>query len=292
MAAIRLRWDWWSGLRPLYRQRQGRVSQPLAINKRLLDPDCAAFRQLWRIRRRLQRFWNAYSLPYPQPGVRLVRQQDVLAFVVEARTAQTLLASAVEQLNAQRGALKARAEQRLGRLYDACDYPASWVGLFAIRYEFPSVEPATYLRVLQPELFQQEYARVLGEFRSAVELAENLFVGQLHRLASNWLAQLREEVPEPTAAGYERTTLGLRTFFRRFALLDVGSSTNLSALVHRVQKLVGDCESDQTCHSASGRARIARALLEILACLEAWPETHDRLVESQRLTSEADIPIP
>jgi len=47
-----------------------------------------------------------------------------------------------------------------GTLYNPSDYPSSLAGLFGIEFDFPSVEPPSYLQQLNPALFEQECQRL------------------------------------------------------------------------------------------------------------------------------------
>jgi hypothetical protein len=51
-------------------------------------------------------------------------------------------------------------------------YPSSLRGLFAVEWDFPSVEPPEYLLRLNPHLYQQERDRITARFDDAVKLAE------------------------------------------------------------------------------------------------------------------------
>src|SRR5690606_28003341 len=125
------------------------------------------------------------SLPYPEPGIRLIRQEDVTVFDVQMTTLRSELTQAVQELDEHFLELQAAARQRLGRLYSSDDYPASLLGLFQLEYDFPSVEPPDYLRQLSPALYEQEKARVASRFDEAVRLAEEAFTSEMARLVSH-----------------------------------------------------------------------------------------------------------
>ena len=58
------------------------------------------------------------------------------------------------------------------------DYPQEIRGLFAVAWDFLSVEPPDYLLQLSPELYAQEQQRVAQRFEEAVRLAEQAFVSE------------------------------------------------------------------------------------------------------------------
>ena len=65
------------------------------------------------------------SLPYPEPGIRLIRQDRIDEFTAKIREFQTELAEAVENLDRHYYELKTNARQQLGSLFNAGDYPES-----------------------------------------------------------------------------------------------------------------------------------------------------------------------
>jgi hypothetical protein len=89
--------------------------------------------------------WRAVTLPYPEPGLRLIRQDRIERFDQQMNELKNELAEAVVELDRRYGELRVAARDRLGRLYNATDYPAQLVGLFQLEWDFPSVEPPEYL---------------------------------------------------------------------------------------------------------------------------------------------------
>lgn len=125
------------------------------------------------------------SLPFPEPGVRLIPQQVITEFDQQVVKLRRELDDAVAELDRRYDELRSAARQRLGDLFDASDYPVSLIGLFAIEHDYPSVEPPDYLRQLNPELYQQECQRVQSRFDEAVQLAEQAFLEELVRLVDH-----------------------------------------------------------------------------------------------------------
>jgi hypothetical protein len=54
--------------------------QSLAAAKKLLDPRHPAFRALTAVQGQIASYWRSMTLPFPEPGVRLIRLEDVEAF--------------------------------------------------------------------------------------------------------------------------------------------------------------------------------------------------------------------
>jgi hypothetical protein len=83
---VRLSLHWWGVHRSLT-NRQKEVSAAYAADarfvtagKKLVDTRHDAFRKLTAVRTRIVSYWRGLTLPYTEPGVRLIRQCDVEAF--------------------------------------------------------------------------------------------------------------------------------------------------------------------------------------------------------------------
>ena len=130
--------------------------QFLSAGKKLLDTRHPAIKAVTAVKNRIRSYWKKISLPFAEPGVRLIRQDSIRAFDQQMGTFRDEFQEAVRELEEHYTALRSAARQRLGRLYNAADYPASLEGLFAAEWDYPSVEPPSYLRQLSPEFYEQE----------------------------------------------------------------------------------------------------------------------------------------
>ncbi|MCE9554991.1 MAG: hypothetical protein K8T91_16675, partial [Planctomycetes bacterium] len=131
----------------------GAEGQYLSAAKKLLDTAHPAFKAVGSTRSQIQSYWRGMSLPYPEPGLRLVRQQDIESFNARMGEMKIELADAVERLDLHYEDLRMAAQQRLGSLYNPADYPPSLKGLFEVAWDFPSVQPPEYLLRLNPQLY-------------------------------------------------------------------------------------------------------------------------------------------
>ena len=151
MAAARVSFTWF-GVRKTLTPTQkaeaadtfGAQSQYISAAKKLLDTRCPAFQAVTAVRNRAISYWRGMSLPYPEPGIRLIRQDQVESFNDRLVRLQGELEVAVEELDRQLPELRQAARDRLGRLYDPSDYPSALRGLFLVEWDFPSVEPPDY----------------------------------------------------------------------------------------------------------------------------------------------------
>src|SRR5206468_1239403 len=96
--------------------------QYLSAGKKLLDTAHSAFRAVTAIRGKVDAYWKGMSLPFPEPGVRLIRHDAVEPFAAQMADFRTELDDAVVNLDRHYGELKQASRDRLGSLYNAADY--------------------------------------------------------------------------------------------------------------------------------------------------------------------------
>src|SRR3954449_8494382 len=192
MAAARVSFTWMGTQKSLNPDQKARAAetfgaegQYLSAGKKLLDTKHSAFRAVTAIRGKVDAYWKGLSLPFPEPGVRLIRHDAVEGFAAQMTDFRTELDDAVANLDRHYGELKQAARERLGSLFNAADYPETLVGLFGVEWNFPSVEPPDYLVQLSPGLYEAERARVAARFDEAVRMAEQAFLEEFARLVSH-----------------------------------------------------------------------------------------------------------
>jgi hypothetical protein len=167
MTAIRLSFTWFGTRKTLTPEQRSQAAERfgaegnyLSAGKKLIDTKHPAFQAVTAVRGRAIASWKGISLPFPEPGIRLIRQDDLGSVNVQLTSLKAELDEAVWRLDEHFEELKEAARQRLGRLYCAADYPESLRGLFDMAWDFPSVEPPPYLQRLSPQLYEQECQRV------------------------------------------------------------------------------------------------------------------------------------
>jgi hypothetical protein len=269
-AAVRVLLHWWGVHRALSaRQKEefGAVTAAdarfLTAGKKLVDTRHEAFRRLTAIRTRITSYWRGISLPYVEPGVRLIRQADIPAFMHTLEGFRDELHEAEGQLNAVYDEVKADARGRLGRLFNPADYPQEIRGLFHVAWDFPSVEPPSYLMRVAPEVFEEERRRVLGRFEEAVRLAEQAFATEFGRLLTHLSERLTNDETGERRVFRDSAVTNLADFFSRFRQLNVRSSPELDALVEEAQRLVQGVSPQDLRDNDSLRQQIATQMTHV-----------------------------
>src|SRR6476646_7372351 len=237
-AAVRVSLRWWGTHRALTTQQKEELGAAasadtrfLTAGKRLIDTRHEAVRRLTSVRTRIGNYWRGISLPYVEPGVRLIRQSDIESFVHQMEGFRDELHQAEAQLNRVYDQVKANARGRLGRLYNPADYPEQIRDLFDVAWEFPSVEPPTYLMQVAPEVYAEERQRVAARFEEAIRLAEQAFATEFSRLLAHLTERLGNGEDGNRKVFRDSAVTNLTEFFSRFRSLNVSSNPSLDALV-------------------------------------------------------------
>ena len=275
MAAVRVSFTWFGVRKALTPTQKAQAAETfgadgpyLSAAKKLLDTGCPAFRAVTTVRNRTVAYWKSMSLPYPEPGVRLIRQDYVEPFNERMTHLRETLHEEVEKLDRQLPHLRQSAEERLGSLYDPADYPPTLVGLFALDWDFPSVEPPDYLLQLNPSLYEQERRRMMSRFDEAISMAEQAFIEELGKLVGHLVERL-----EGTAGGKPKTfrdsAVGnLQEFFQQFRMLNVRSNAELDRLVETAQRMLHGISPQQLRDSQSLRDQVVSRLSTVQKSLD------------------------
>src|SRR5271155_4591734 len=138
-AAVRVSMRWLGVRKTLTPEQKSQAAEPfnaegeyLSARKKLLDTSHPAYKEVTAVRGNVLKFWKSITLPYPEPGIRLIKQDQVEAFDGQMRNFQGQLEEAVARLDDHYAELKAAAQRRLGELFDPNDYPPQLLGLFGI----------------------------------------------------------------------------------------------------------------------------------------------------------------
>jgi hypothetical protein len=274
-AAVRVHFTWWGTHKTLTTQQKEEVgiaysadSRFLTAGKKLVDVRHEAFRRLTSIRTRVVNYWRGLTLPYVENGVRLIRQADIESFVHLMEGFRDELTQAEADLNAAYDEIKDDAQRRLGRLYNPSDYPPEVRGLFAVEWDFPSVEPPSYLMRLNPDLYREEQERIANRFEEAVQLAEQAFLSEFSKLVSHLTERLTAGPDRERKVFRDSAIANLVEFFSRFRTLNVRSNAQLDDLVEQAQQVVRGIGSQELRNDAGLRQHVAAQLAGVQAALD------------------------
>ena len=121
MTAVRVSFTWLGVRKSLSSHQRDQAAQSfgaegkfLSAGKKLLDTNHPAFKAVSTVRSTAITFWKGCSLPFPEPGIRLIRQDSIEDFNARMNSFRRELAAAVTQLAEHYGELRRAARDRLG----------------------------------------------------------------------------------------------------------------------------------------------------------------------------------
>jgi len=277
MAACRVRFTWFGVRKSLTPNQQARAAEAfdaegpfLSAAKKILDTKDPAFRAVTAVRGKIEQYWRGLTLPFPEPGVRLIKQDQVESFATTMADYRLELTDAVANLDAHYAGLRRAAAVQLGSLYSDEDYPDTLGALFDVAYDFPNVEPPDYLVAMNPQVYEEEQARVVARFEDAVRLAEQAFLAEFARLVEHLTERLEGSNDGGTTKVFRDSAVGnLVEFFARFRDLNVSSNRELDALVEQAQRAVRGVAAQDLRDSAALRARVSSQLARVQNTLDA-----------------------
>ncbi len=275
MATVRLQVKWFGTRRSVTASQKHRAagmfdaeSKFVSMGKKLLDTQHPAWRKLVAVRGNILNTWRSSSLPFPEPGIRLIKRRDLDGFTTTMNELRADLLESERELDNHYDEIRAAARERLGRLYNPDDYPASMVGLFEISVDHPNVEAPEYLRMLSPSLYRQEADRVRNRFDEAVKLAEESFLGELSKLVEHLTERLSGSDDGKPKIFRDTVVTNLVEFFERFRRLNIGSSDELDRMVAEVRRIVGNTTANDLRNSDSLRKQVSTELSRVQANLD------------------------
>jgi hypothetical protein len=244
-SACRLKFKWLGTSKSLSADQKNQAAEAfdadsasISAGKRLIDVKHDAWKALTSIKSQATKYWKENSLPYPETGLRLIRQNRIEDFNSTFEDFREQLEAGVRMFDEQFAEIKEAARARLGSLFDASDYPSSIEDEFQIQWDFPSVDPPDYLRRLNPEVYAEQSRRVAQRFDEAVELAESAFVEELDQLVNHLASRLARDDDGKPKVFRDSAVTNMSEFFTRFRELNIRSNDQLDVLVQRCESLM------------------------------------------------------
>jgi hypothetical protein len=276
MGAVKLSFSWLGTRRKLSDAQTTQAANSfdaaadlVSASKKLIDTSHPAYKAATAIKSQAMSYWRGMTLPYPQDGVRLIRQADVESFEIKMREFKDQLAAAAANLQLEYEAIKVAAREKLGQLYNPADYPPTLEGMFTISWEYPPVEPPRYLMNFNPELYEQEQNRVQQRFENAVAMAEEAFAEQLSDMVSHLIERLADN-PDGTQKVFRATAIdNFKEFYENFRKMNVRSNPQLESLIAQASNLVGGVSAQELRTDKSLRQNLTAQMSNLQTALNS-----------------------
>lgn len=275
MGAVRVSFSWLGTQRKLSDAQTKQAADTfhaetdlVTASKKLIDTKNPTYRVLTALKSQVSSYWRSMTLPYPQEGVRLIKQADVAVFEAKMREFKEQLAAAAANLQLEYESVKEAARQKLGDLFNPADYPPTLDGVFDIKWEYPPVEAPQYLMNFNPELYEQEQRRVQGRFENAVLMAEQAFAERLQELVSHLIERLTDK-PDGTKKTFNASAVeNFKEFYENFRHMNVRSNAQLEHLIRQANDLVAGVEVKDLRTNHDTRRNLSQQMATVQAALD------------------------
>ena len=246
----------------------GAEAASISAGKRLIDVKHDAWKALTSIKSQATKYWKENSLPYPETGIRLIRQDRIENFDSTFADFREQLEAAVRSFDEQFAEIKEAARIRLGSLFALSDYPSSLEDEFQIQWDFPAVDPPDYLRRLNPDVYAEQSRRVSQRFDEAVEMAESAFVEELDRLVNHLASRLAGDENGKPMIFRDSAVNNMTEFFSRFRELNIRSNDQLDELVTRCESVMHGVQPQSLRDNDSLRRSLSTNLSAVQSSLD------------------------
>lgn len=257
------------------RQRQeaaeifGALPDVLSVSKSILNKRGAEIRNVQACLSRAHTAWEFFTSPYPEKGIRLIREDRVIALENEMAVINGELIEQVEALNTALNDYKEEARQRLGTLYNEQDYPHTVIGRFSFAIEYVNVEPDRRLLDIHPEIYQREVERVRARFSEAIELTEAAFQEEFAKLVAHLADRLTPKEDGTRKSISTAAIENITKFFDRMETMPIRSSQELEDLVNQAKQVMAGVDLKRLKKSDHAREEIREAMAGIMAGIDS-----------------------
>lgn len=240
----------------------------LAATKRIVDTHYPAYLAVTKTISQARHWWRTMSVDFPVDGIRLIRKSLIQTFDQQMRKFRTDLQTNLNALEGFYPALRTEAQQRLGSLFSAEDYPSSIRQCFSIRWDYPSVDPPDYLKELNPELYRQEQEKVAARFEEAIRAAEEAFAHELQGLVSHLVDVLAPGADGQPKQLKKNAVENVTEFVKKFRDMQVTDNAELTRLVDEADRILGGVDPAELRKQQDMRQRISADMQTLKGTLD------------------------
>jgi len=242
-AAIRVSFDGWPGTgQSVKRDKQDEMAHAVGAEKLKsasvpkFNDKHPAYKALKSVKGKIKDLWELRTLDWVEDGVRLIRQDRIDQFNRDMDPLRAELDAAREEFRAVYDSLVEEARIANGPLFDGTKYLATFDGAYTFTVDYPSLTVPSYLKGLNPKLYEEACARVNARFDAAVASFEEEAFGTLAKLTEDLQRKLAGIDDGTEKRLHDSTLTNLREFFDRFKSLNIHSSAELDRVVAQAEE--------------------------------------------------------
>lgn len=274
-AGVRVQFTWFGVRKALTNGQTSEIADDfdadrkmLSASKKLIDTKHPAYRPLAKIKRGITGYFKHSTVPFPEPGVRLLPMDKLEAFEKFMDEQREAMREAAEDLQDSYDQVRDKARQDLGQLFDDSDYPTDIASQFSVSNNVENLAPPDWLLSVNSKYYDREMRRIQSMFNDAVDLAEQAFAAELAKLVDNLRDRMTPgEDGMPKVFG-DGCVLKLQAFVARFRELSVKSNDDLERLVTECDNLTRGVSAEQFRGIPELRAHLVEKLGEVQGEME------------------------
>jgi hypothetical protein len=272
MTPVRLRIKWVGNERMIDKANQVMVAETLEADSeatrtvtKLYDFKHSRWKRIKKIKNDAYSLWVRLSIDYPpEEGIRLIRRELISEFVAEMNKLRAELQEAAVELNGQFEEIIHEGKLRRGVAFRREDYPATLLDAFDITYTFPSVECASEIRTLNPQLWVQECARFRENLDESLHKAELVYLERMDEMIEFLLEKLQPNPdPEKKVILRESALSNIAEFIDVFRKTNIGANEKIQELVKRLEMITGTTTIEVLRRSRDASQRLSEHLTRL-----------------------------
>ena len=263
--ASRVRFTWWSCRRAFTRHQAEFAADQFAAeadmvsaSKRLVPKDDEQYKALVAVRGEITTDWRMRTLPYVEPGMRLIAADRVERFANDMQSYRQRLCDAAVAFNDTMPLRKEKMRSKLGGLYNEGDYPD--VLVFDVAWDFPSTTPPDYLMQISPALYEQQAALLKARFEEAAVRAESALAAEFADVVAHLVEKLKPTPEGDKKVFRDSAVENLASFCGRFKQLNITDDHALASLIAQAEQAIQGATAKDLRADAGLRQEVAASL--------------------------------
>jgi lipid II:glycine glycyltransferase (peptidoglycan interpeptide bridge formation enzyme) len=287
MTPVKLSTKWVGNERMIDRKHQQQVAETLDADAeairtvtKLYDFNHPRWKRIKKVKNDAYNLWTRYSIDYPpEDGIRLIRRELIGTFVTELDKFRAELQEAAVELNTQFDEIISEGKLRRGVAFKREDYPGDLLNSFDIKYSFPSVECASEIRTLNPQLWMQECAQFRENLDEALYKAEAVYLERMSEMIDTLLDKLQPDSDGGKKILRESAVENIAEFIDTFRKTNIGANDKIQELVQKLEAATGTTTAEVLRRSREAAKRVTESLSKL----------RDEIQQTQMVEEEARI---
>lgn len=167
----------------------------IKARKKLINTKNPSYAELDRLRYTVKYYCNSVTYPYIEEGMRIINSDIIDEFNENMKRFEENLKTIVSTFKANYNEIKEEAKKMLGELYDESDYPDEddIENCFGFKWRFLEVRPPEFLRIINPEIYEEERKKMASDVMSSIVAIESKILESI----SGKLVEIKEFLNDP-----------------------------------------------------------------------------------------------